>query len=43
MLRVDCSRWEQNAQTLREEALKAIHPRSRERLMALRRVVGLHR
>jgi hypothetical protein len=28
MLRVDCSRWEQNAQTLREEALKATHPRS---------------
>jgi transposase len=35
MLRVDCSRWEQTAQTLREEALKATHPRSRERLMAL--------
>jgi hypothetical protein len=35
MLKVDTSRWEQSADILREEALKALHPRTRERLMAL--------
>jgi transposase len=35
MLKVDTGRWNQNAEILREEALKAPHPRTRERLMAL--------
>jgi len=35
MLRVDYGRWAQTAQMLREQALTATHPRSRERLMAL--------
>lgn len=44
MLKVNCDkpfghrrrhRWRQNASILREEALKADHARSRERLMAL--------
>lgn len=35
MLKINCDRWNQNAANLREEALKADHARSRERLMAL--------
>lgn len=35
MLKVDCSRWHEKVETLREQALKAEHPRSRERFMAL--------
>lgn len=35
MLRVDCQRWHQTAESLREEALKAAHTRTRERWMAL--------
>jgi transposase len=35
MLKVDCQRWNQSRQSLREEGLKAEHPRTRERIMAL--------
>ncbi len=35
MLKVNCARWGQSKELLREEALKAEHPRTRERLMAL--------
>ena len=35
MLKVDCARWNQSRELLREEALAAEHPRTRERLMAL--------
>ena len=35
MLKVNCARWNQSGELLREEALKAEHPRTRERLMAL--------
>ena len=35
MLKVECDRWNQSSSILREEALKANHARSRERLMAL--------
>ncbi|AUB34192.1 Transposase (plasmid) [Nostoc flagelliforme CCNUN1] len=35
MLRVECDRWNESASKLREEALKANHARTRERLMAL--------
>jgi len=35
MLKVDTSKWQQDASALREQALTAAHPRSRERLMAL--------
>lgn len=35
MLKVECSRWGENSEILREKALKATHPRSRERFMAL--------
>jgi transposase len=35
MLKVDCERWNQSTSILREQALKASHARSRERLMAL--------
>ena len=35
MLNVDLSRWGESAQALREKALRATHPRSRERFMAL--------
>ena len=35
MLKVNCARWSQSKELLREEALKAGHPRTRERLMAL--------
>ena len=34
-LKVNCSRWYQSPKDLREEALSAQHPRTRERLMAL--------
>ncbi len=35
MLKVDCARWNQSREVLREEALAAKHPKTRERLMAL--------
>ncbi len=35
MLKVNCGRWNQRGELLREEALQAEHPRTRERLMAL--------
>ncbi len=35
MLKVDCAGWNQSKELLREEALAAKHPRTRERLMAL--------
>jgi transposase len=35
MLKVDCARWNHSRELLREEALVAEHPRTRERLMAL--------
>ncbi len=35
MLKVNCARWGQSKELLREEALKVEHPRTRERLMAL--------
>lgn len=35
MLKVECDRWNESASKLREEALKANHTRTRERLMAL--------
>ena len=35
MLKVNCAHWGQSKELLREEALKAEHPRTRERLMAL--------
>lgn len=35
MLKVDTAKWHQDASDLREQALTAAHPRSRERLMAL--------
>ena len=35
MLKVNCTLWGQSKELLREEALKAEHPRTRERLMAL--------
>jgi hypothetical protein len=35
MLKVECDRWNQSTSILREEALKAHHGRTRERLMAL--------
>jgi hypothetical protein len=34
-LRVDCARWGQNPERLRELAVTAPHPRTRERFMAL--------
>lgn len=40
MLKVDCQRWNQSLETLREEALRAEHPRTRERLMALYEICG---
>jgi transposase len=40
MLKVDCERWNQSLETLREEALRAQHPRTRERLMALYEICG---
>jgi transposase len=35
MLKVECEKWNQSLEKLREEALKAEHPRTRERWMAL--------
>jgi len=35
MLKVECDRWNESASDLREEALRAKHIRTRERLMAL--------
>ncbi|NJK57272.1 MAG: hypothetical protein HC939_15340 [Pleurocapsa sp. SU_5_0] len=35
MLKVDNARWNQSKELLRQEALTAKHPRTRERLMAL--------
>ena len=35
MLKVNCARWSHSKELLREEALKAKHIRTRERLMAL--------
>jgi hypothetical protein len=35
MLRVDCERWHQTVDILREQALKAGHARTRERFMAM--------
>ena len=35
MLKVNTAKWHQDASALREQALTAAHPRSRERLMAL--------
>ncbi len=35
MLKVECDRWNESSSELREEALKADHVRTRERLMAL--------
>ncbi len=35
MLKVNCTRWSHSKELLREEALKAEHIRTRERLMAL--------
>lgn len=35
MLKVRCELWNQNGEILRQEAVKAQHPRTRERLMAL--------
>ena len=40
MLKVDCDRSNQNKEVLRKEALKAKHPRTRERLMALYEISG---
>ena len=35
MLKVETGRWQQSPETLREQALKAVHVRTRERLFAL--------
>ena len=35
MLKVDGAKWGESADTLREQAVKAEHPRTRERFMAL--------
>ena len=35
MLKVELRRWQQSEESLREQALKASHPRTRERLLAL--------
>jgi len=35
MLKVDLERWHHNAEDLREQALRANHTRTRERLLAL--------
>lgn len=35
MLKVDTAKWHQDVSALRDLALSAAHPRSRERLMAL--------
>jgi hypothetical protein len=35
MLRVDTERWQQTAEQLREQGIRAEHPRSRERFLGL--------
>ncbi|BAY31142.1 putative transposase [Nostoc carneum NIES-2107] len=40
ILRVDFSGWGESAEALREKALRAEHPRSRERFMALYEISG---
>ena len=35
MLKVDCNKWNDNAQSLRHQAVMATHPRTRERFLAL--------
>lgn len=35
MLRVDTERWQQSAEQLREQGIRAEHPRSRERFLGL--------
>jgi transposase len=35
MLKVNSQRWQQSLEKLREQALKASHPRTRERFMGL--------
>ena len=35
MLKIDFSRWNQSAEIMRDQALSAEHPRTRERWMAL--------
>jgi hypothetical protein len=40
MLRVQVEKWAQSAEQLRQLALSAEHPRSRERLMALYEICG---
>lgn len=40
MLSVDLSSWGESAEALREKALRAEHPRSRERFMALYEISG---
>jgi hypothetical protein len=35
MLRVDTERWHQTAEQLREQGIRAEHPRSRERFLGL--------
>ncbi|MEH1842374.1 MAG: hypothetical protein V7L20_27510 [Nostoc sp.] len=35
MLKVECDHWNESASSLREEALRAKHIRTREQLMAL--------
>lgn len=39
MLIVNTERWKQDAESLREQALRAEHPRTRERFMALYEIV----
>jgi hypothetical protein len=34
MLKVDCQKWNDNAQSLRHQAVMATHPRTRERFLA---------
>ena len=40
MLKVNLEKWSQNAEELRQLALNAAHPRSRERLMGLYEICG---
>ncbi|MBD2528413.1 helix-turn-helix domain-containing protein [Nostoc flagelliforme FACHB-838] len=40
MLKIDFLRWGESAEVLREKALRATHPRSRERFMALYEISG---
>ena len=35
MLKVNCKQWKQTPQYLRKQALQAVHPRTRERYLAL--------